>query len=68
MSDGRLTTFSPMFQSSASNQPVFAEAVSHSDDLMTQAVPQVSCQQALAIAQQEYGLSGRWRCFRESAI
>ncbi|MBA5601466.1 phosphotransferase [Pectobacterium aroidearum] len=59
MSDGRLTTFSPMFQSSASNQPVFAEAVSHSDDLMTQAVPQVSCQQALAIAQQEYGLSGQ---------
>ncbi|MEQ9865590.1 phosphotransferase [Pectobacterium aroidearum] len=59
MSEGRLTTFSPMFQSSASNQPVFAEAVSHSDDLMTQAVPQVSCQQALAIAQQEYGLSGQ---------
>lgn len=59
MSEGRLTTFSPMFQSAASNQPVFAEAVSHSDDLMTQAVPQVSCQQALAIAQQEYGLSGQ---------
>ncbi|MBA0207136.1 phosphotransferase [Pectobacterium aroidearum] len=59
MSEGRLTTFSPMFQSSASNQPVFAEAVSHSDDLMTQAVPQVSCQQALAIAQQEYGLFGQ---------
>ncbi|MEH2921533.1 phosphotransferase [Samsonia erythrinae] len=59
MSDGRPTALFPVFPSFVSNQPVFAEAVSHDDDLMTQAVPQVSCQQALAIAQQEYGLSGQ---------
>ncbi|AOR58446.1 phosphotransferase [Pectobacterium parmentieri] len=59
MSDGRLTTFSPEFPFPASNQPVFAEALPHDDELMTQPVPQVSCQQALAIAQQEYGLFGQ---------
>lgn len=40
-------------------QPVFAEALPHDDELMMQPVPQVSCQQALAIAQQEYGLFGQ---------
>ncbi|BES85075.1 homoserine kinase [Pectobacterium araliae] len=59
MSDGRLTTLSPVLQFPTSNQPVFAEALPHDDELMTQAVPQVSCQQALAIAQQEYGLFGQ---------
>ncbi|AOR65507.1 phosphotransferase [Pectobacterium wasabiae] len=59
MSDGQLTALFPTFPHSASNQPVFAEAPPHDDELMTQAVPQVSCQQALVIAQQEYGLSGQ---------
>ncbi|MEQ9885773.1 phosphotransferase [Pectobacterium zantedeschiae] len=59
MSDGRLTALFPTFPHTASNQPVFAEASSYDDELMTQAVPQVSCQQALAIAQQEYGLFGQ---------
>ncbi|KFX07599.1 phosphotransferase [Pectobacterium betavasculorum] len=59
MSDGRLTALFPTFPNPASNQPVFAEVSPHDDELMTQAVPQVSCQQALAIARQEYGLSGQ---------
>ncbi|RRO08990.1 phosphotransferase [Pectobacterium aquaticum] len=59
MSDGRLSALFPSFPRLASNQPVFVEASPHGDALMTQAVPQVSCQQALAIAQQEYGLSGQ---------
>lgn len=59
MSDGRRTAPFPTFPSEASNQPVFADVASHGDELMTQAAPQVSCQQALAIAQQEYGLSGQ---------
>ncbi|WP_225084811.1 phosphotransferase [Pectobacterium colocasium] len=59
MSDGRLSVLFPSHPPSASNQPVFAETVSHDDELMTHAVPQVSCPQALAIAQQEYGLSGQ---------
>lgn len=59
MSDGRLSTLFSTSLPSASHRPVFAETVSHGDELMTQAVPQVSCSQALAIAQQEYGLSGQ---------
>ncbi|MFJ5357256.1 phosphotransferase [Pectobacterium sp. CHL-2024] len=59
MSDGRRTVLFPTFPSEASNQPIFADVASHGDELMTQAAPQVSCQQALAIAQQEYGLSGQ---------
>ncbi|EHD21240.1 MULTISPECIES: phosphotransferase [Brenneria] len=59
MSNGRLSALFPSFPHMASNQPVFVEASPHGDELMTQAVPQVSCQQALAIAQQEYGLTGQ---------
>ncbi|WP_409158382.1 phosphotransferase [Pectobacterium sp. B2J-2] len=59
MSDGRASVLFPSYPPSASNQPVFAETVSHDDELMTHSVPQVSCPQALAIAQQEYGLSGQ---------
>ncbi|MDG0795572.1 phosphotransferase [Pectobacterium punjabense] len=54
-----MSDVSPILQCPASNQPVFAEALPHDDELMTQPVPQVSCQQALAIAQQEYDLFGQ---------
>ncbi|MFP9228288.1 phosphotransferase [Pectobacterium cacticida] len=59
MSDHRLSTPGSASPFLASNPPTFTASSQDDDVLMTQAAPQVSCQQALAIAQQEYGLSGR---------